>query len=78
MLPITVDQARSLRHGVTLHHMMLKNADGTPLRARVNGKVKLWKREPERFEIPLKHGLRDCGYMREDDVSFWSLSVEEA
>jgi len=45
-------------------HVSVKNADGTPARARRNGKTKLWKTRPERFKIPVKHGLRDYFYIQ--------------
>lgn len=32
---------------------------------RVNGKVKTWVREPNRFRIPIKHGLYESGYITE-------------
>ena len=28
---------------------------------RRNGMTQTWKREPEKFRIPIKHGLRDFG-----------------
>lgn len=44
-------------------HMTLKNADGTPIRCRVNGKCKTWKRTPNLFKLPVKHGMRDSFYI---------------
>lgn len=41
----------------------LKNADKTRMRARRNGKTKTWKTRPEDFQIPIKHGLYDYGYI---------------
>lgn len=41
----------------TIHHILDKNADGTPARWRVNGKIKTWKTRPDDFELPIKHGL---------------------
>lgn len=38
---ITKQIALSLRSGTILYHRTLRNADKTPLRARVNGKVKV-------------------------------------
>ena len=34
-----------------------RNSDGTCQRWRRNGKTQLWKRSPERFRVPVKHGL---------------------
>lgn len=36
-------------------HITLKNEDGTRLCANRSGKTKLWKRQPERFQIPCKY-----------------------
>ena len=60
---ITLKQAKELLHGQILHHASLKNADRTPLRVKVSGKVKLWKRDKTRIAIPLKYGLYECGYL---------------
>lgn len=30
---------------------------------RRNGQIKTWKRDPERFQVPIKYGLRGYGYM---------------
>ncbi len=60
---ITLDQAKELQHGTILYHARNRNADGTPQRWKVNGKVKVWKRSPDKVEVPLKHGLRDHGYL---------------
>lgn len=60
---ITKGFAERLSVGRTLYHKTLRNEDGSALRARVNGKCRTWKREPERFELPMKHGMRDCFYI---------------
>ena len=52
-------------------HVFLKNADKTRLRAKRNGKTRLWKRNPERFVIPIKHGLYDFGYINQFDCENW-------
>jgi hypothetical protein len=38
-------------------HVTLKNADGSRLRSRRNGKTKLWKTRPDDFSIPCKYGM---------------------
>lgn len=60
---ITKEIALTLRHGQILHHKTVKNADKTPMRVRVTGKVKTWKTRPDDFRIPVAHGLRDYGYV---------------
>lgn len=36
-----------------------KNADGTPMRFRVSGQLKTWKRDSTRIYLPMKHGMYD-------------------
>lgn len=80
---ITKDIALSLRPGQILYHKTLRNADKTPLRARVNGKVKTWKTRPTEFRIPMKHGLKECFYITDNpnwdgNAADWVLTEEEA
>ena len=70
---ITLQQAKDLKHGDILHHTVNKNADGTPQRWRVNGMVKRWKRNPDRIQVPLKHGLYRYDYLTESDLDLVSL-----
>lgn len=54
-------------------HKTLKNADGTPVRARRNGKTKTWKTRPTLFKIPVKYGLKQCFYIQnfnDKDIMF--------
>ena len=53
---MTLGEAQNLGTGNYIHSLRLKNADGTPMRARVTS-VKLWKRSPERVEVRYKRGL---------------------
>lgn len=39
-----------------------------PLRWRANGKCKTWKREPERFQLPIKHGLYNYNYLTNENA----------
>lgn len=75
---ITLEQAKQLRLGTTLYHTTNRNADGTPQRWRVNGKVKTWVRSPERVQVPLKHGMRGYDYLTQADLDDVCLSQEEA
>jgi hypothetical protein len=54
------------------HHASAKNADGTPLRARRNGKTKTWKTRPGHFKIPVKSGLYWYFYITHEDAADWS------
>jgi hypothetical protein len=68
---ITRETAINSHSGRIFYHVRLRNADGTAVRARVNGKCKLWKQEPERFQLPMKHGLRDCFYLSNHNRHEW-------
>lgn len=75
---LTLTEAKALVHGQVLYHTRNRNSDGTPQRWRVNGKVKVWIRSPERVQIPIKHGLRDYDYLTEEYLSVVSLTEEDA
>ena len=77
-MTITLDQARGLYHGQELYCDTDRNSDGTPLVWRVNGKVKTWKRDTGRIEVPIKHGLYDFGYLTEKLLGLVHLSAEDA
>ena len=68
MRPLTLSDLPSLNYGTTLHHATVKNSDGTPLRIRVNGKVRTWKRNPQRIEIPCKQGLYNHHTVSYDEI----------
>lgn len=81
LVQLTFDRAKTLKVGEILYHSIHKNADGTPERWKVNGKVKRWVRNPNRIHVPLKHGFRDYDYFNEGDfdtkgISFW-FDIEE-
>lgn len=75
---ITRELAMTLGYHTVLYHRRLKNADGTSLRCRVNGKCKVWKSFPGRFQLPVKHGLRDCFYITNDNAHEWGLEPLDA
>ena len=51
---MTLEEARALKYGERVPFLC---TDGKAREAKVNGKVKTWKRDPFRIEIPLKYGL---------------------
>ena len=77
-MTITLEQAKALKHGQVLHEPHHNNADGTPRRWRVNGKVKTWVRSPERVSIPIKYGLYTCDYLTQSDLWMVCLTAEDA
>jgi hypothetical protein len=72
---ITKEIALAAHHGTVFHHVTLRNADGTPLRARVNGKCRTWVRKPDEFSLPIKHGLREYGYIDEINGVNWAITA---
>ena len=75
MQSITLDQAKKLTVGQTIYTINYKNADGTLQRFRVNGKVKTWKRSPDRVQVPIKRGLYEYGYL--DENNLWEFTLNE-
>jgi len=65
---LTLTEAKKLMVGEILYHTVNKNADGTPQRWKINGKVKIWKRNKGRVKVPIKNGLRNCDYITEDTL----------
>lgn len=66
-MSITLEQAKTLRYGDILTH------DKTGKRWRVNGKVKTWKRDISRVQIPVKHGLYSYDYVTQDNLNEVSI-----
>lgn len=64
---LSLSQAQALRSGDYIHSLTKKNADGTPMRARVT-LVKTWKRDPSRVEIHYKRGMYEYGTISERDL----------
>lgn len=75
---MTLKEAKGLQIGQTLYHTIQRNADGTPERWRVNGKVKTWKRTPEAVRIPVKHGLFHYDYLTERELHLLEKSEDLA
>ncbi len=55
-IPLSVDEAKTLRHGQTLYALL---NDGTMGAVRVSGKPITWKTRPGDVEVPTKYGLYD-------------------
>lgn len=60
---MTIDRIRP--H--VLIHRTERNADGTPVRMKINGKMKTWKTRPGCWMLPVKYGIRDCYYIGDWD-----------
>jgi hypothetical protein len=78
MKHLTLEHAKVLDRGETLYHKVLRNADGSPARYRVNGMPLTWKRSPDRVQVPLKRGLWEYDYLTEDDLEDFATNEEDA
>jgi hypothetical protein len=61
-VPVVVkvrDVTREEALALTGHAEFIAN-DGTLRNVKVNGKVRTWKREPDRIEVPCKYGMYEC------------------
>jgi hypothetical protein len=65
---MTLEEAKNLSQGQMVYHVSKKNADGSPMRARVTS-VKTWKRHPYRVLVSVKHGLYDYAKFHEDELN---------
>lgn len=74
MNTLTKDIAVSLGHRAELLSKSLKNADGSALRCRVNGKCQTWKTRPLDFKLPVKYGLKTCFYITQANADEWVKS----
>jgi hypothetical protein len=50
-----------------VYHSWKKNADGTPMRAKVLS-MKIWKRNESRVLVSVKRGLRDFAKFDENEL----------
>jgi hypothetical protein len=85
--PLTVRQLRGLPYGVMIFHGTMRQGSAGrayPFRVRVTGVCKTWKRDPERWRLPVKHGLRDSAYLGSpgeqtaDVENVWYLAEHDA
>lgn len=73
---LTLERIKALTRNDVLLHVELTNADGSPQRWRVNGKVQTWKTRPNDFKVPLKRGLWEYDYLTPDNAHQFMLSSE--
>lgn len=45
-----------------------------PVNWRANGKCKTWKRSPEKFKLPIKHGLYDYAYITNENCHLFEVA----
>lgn len=52
----------------TLGSVTFLSNDGTVRMCRLNGKIKTWKRDANRIEVPVKYGLQECYRFDENEI----------
>lgn len=56
------------------YHRKLKyKGTDRPIEVRRMGNTKRWKRDPERFRVPVKYGMYDSFYIDNDNAHEWSV-----
>lgn len=73
---MTREQAVELKIGAIIHETNGFNKDGTCRRWRVNGIPRAFKRVPENFRVPIKHGIYAYGYLTKWNVMDMHLESE--
>lgn len=71
---MTFKEALQLKPGQILYHKTKVNKDGSPVRWRVIGKIKIWKTRPDEIQIPVKHGSYDYDYLTEKQLHMVCLN----
>jgi hypothetical protein len=61
-------------HNQEFWHRLARNADGTPVRCRRNGKMRVWKTRPDDFLQPVKYGLKECFYLTPEVIHLWVVA----
>lgn len=75
---ITKIQAETLNYRDDIYSLNSTDSKGFPHRARVNGKLKTWKRDAARWELPMKFGMYDSFTLTTWNAGDWTLDLEEA
>jgi len=70
---VTLKQVKKLGYRDELYHKDLKDSQGHSMRARVNGKIQLWKTRPTEFRLPMKHGMYDTFQLTHLNADQWTL-----
>lgn len=66
---MTIEEAKTLRFREKVIYNPEHRDYFSGKRFYINGEVKLWKRDPNRISIPIKHGLYGpYGYITESNV----------
>lgn len=70
---VNPDTLRFLPRGTILHHVSRIGFDHQPVRCRTSGHLREWKHNPDRWEQPCKHGLRESFLITSRNAHEWEL-----
>ena len=70
---MTLEEVKTLNYGDHPYVLLNNGKVGT---CKVNGKVRLWKRDPNRIEIPCKYGMYECFTFTSHDIHRLLKEVE--
>jgi len=72
---MTITKAEALTANM-FHENNAHNSDGSCVRWRRNGRTKVWKTKPNRFEIPVKYGMRGYWHITNLNASEFHLAED--
>ena len=67
---ITFEEAKAL-----VNHCYILDRNGNYRQVKINGKVKTWRRDPNRIEIPCKYGMYEYFTLTERDYTDLLIEV---
>jgi uncharacterized protein YjhX (UPF0386 family) len=67
---LTLQEIKDLKN-----HALITSNNGDVIRVKVNGSVKTWKRDNNRFSVPVKYGLYE--FNRIEETNTLNLFVKE-
>lgn len=68
---ITKEDAVNAKSGDIFYHTSFLDSRKMPLKCRVTGKCKTWKTKPDKFKLPVKHGMRQSFYIENVNAGDW-------
>lgn len=76
MRSLMVEQAKKLKQGDYIYHIVLRDSRGYPKRYKITS-IKTWKTRPECIRVGVKHGLYASYYIDETSIANFSATTEE-
>lgn len=70
---VSLLKALETGYQLSFEHKSIKNKDGSPARCRSMGKLKVWVRSPDKFQLPVKHGTYQSFYIDNNNAQEWEL-----